>query len=194
MRSICRGTGRLALLSAALLLMTALSVQAVDEEDYCGDEDDDVNCVDPALNPAGATGGGAIGSEVTEIDPNTPINISDDGQFDGIYQCAVTDPYLGKSAAYASVNGHASGEMIFVLAGLDPATDPYAGYGKGKFEGDALTGTTSRGGAFAFKVAMTENAAGEAQATLAGTVRIKARDLALKAIEYDARLDCLSIW
>lgn len=195
MRSTGWSRGRLALVSAALLLMTALSAQAVEEEeDYCGDEDDDVNCVDPALNPTSATGGGAINAEVTAIDPSTPIDISDDGQFDGIYQCAVTDPYLGKSAAYASVNGHASGEMIFVLAGLDPATDPYAGYGKGKFEGDALTGTTSRGGAFAFKVAMTENAAGEPQATLAGTVRIKARDLALKAIEYDARLECLSIW
>lgn len=195
MRSTVSSGGRLALVFGTLLLTAALSVQAADaEEDYCGDEDDDVNCVDPALNPAGTIGGGAINPEVTGFDPNTPIDISDDGAFDGIYQCAVTDPYLGKTSAYASVNGHASGEVIFVLAGLDPATDPYAGYGKGKIEGEALTGTTSRGGAFAFKLAMHETAAGEAQATLAGTVRIKARDLALKAVEYDARLDCLSIW
>ena len=195
MRSTVRSRGRLALVFGALLLTAALSVQAADaEEDYCDDEDDGVNCVDPALNPGGATGGGAINPEVTSIEPGTPINIADDGAFDGIYQCSVSDPYLGKTAAYVSVNGHASGEMIFVLAGLDPRTDPYAGYGKGKLVEDVLTGNTSRGAAFAFKAVMGENAAGDAQATLAGSIRIKARDLALKAIEYDAKVDCVSIW
>ncbi|OGA17738.1 MAG: hypothetical protein A3G25_07730 [Betaproteobacteria bacterium RIFCSPLOWO2_12_FULL_63_13] len=185
---------RLGTLIFATALFAAAPAHAADEYYYCDEPDADVNCLDPALDPADAIGGGEIDPEVTEFDPNEPIDIADDGQFDGIYLCTVTDPGGRKAQAYASVNGHASGEMIFVLAGLDPNTDPYAGYGKGKFVDTTLTGTTHKGGAFSFEVAMGEDADGYAQATLSGTVRVKGRDLALAAIEYDVSVDCQSIW
>ena len=181
-----------ALIAAAALIAT-VPAQAADVK-YCDEPDADVNCLDPALDPADAIGGGEINPEATEWDPNEPIDIADDGLFDGIYLCNVTDPGGGKAQAYASVNGHASGEMIFVLAGLDPNTDVYAGYGKGQFVDTALTGTTNKGGAFSFEVALGEDANGYAQATLNGTVVVKGRDLALNALEYHVTVNCVSIW
>jgi hypothetical protein len=180
-------------ISGALLLTVAQPVPAANGQ-YCDEPNAEVNCLDPTLNPASPIGAGTINPDVTVITPGESIDLADDGAYDGIYACTVTDPGFGKSAAYVSVNGHASGEMIFVLAGLDPNTDLYAGYGKGKFVGTTLTGTTSRGGAFSFHAAMSTNATGAAQATLGGTVRIKGRDLTLKAVEYDAQVDCVSIW
>jgi hypothetical protein len=161
---------------------------------YCDEVNADVNCLDPALNSASVIGGGSINPSATAITPGEPINIADDGAYDGIYQCTITDPYIGKAAAYVSVNGHASGDVIFVLAGLDPNTDPYAGYGKGKFVGTALTGTTSKGGAFSFQLAMGTTSSGDAQATLTGTVNVSGRDLTLKPIQYNANVSCVSIW
>ena len=184
----------LGLVLSCAALMAALPAQATAQ--YCDEPDADVNCLDPALNSSSAIGGGRINPDVTEITPGEPVDIADDGAFDGIYACTVTDPgpAFGKSTAYVSVNGHASGEMIFVLAGLDPNTDKYAGYGKGKFVGTTLAGTTNGGGAFSFRVAMSESANGAAQATLGGTVRVKGRDITLKPVEYDVRVDCVSIW
>ena len=54
--------------------------------------------------------------------------------------------------------------------------------------------TSNKGGAFSFEVALGEDANGYAQATLNGKVRVKGRDLALNAIEYDVTVDCVSIW
>ena len=180
-------------LIVATALFATVPAHAADEH-YCDEPDADVNCIDPALEPGSALDAGEINPEVTAFDPNEPIDIADDGLFDGIYLCNVTDPGGGKAQAYASVNGHASGEMIFVLAGLDPNTDPYAGYGKGKFVDTTLTGTTHKGGAFSFEVAMGEDANGYAQATLNGKVHVKGRNLALEVIGYDVTVDCQSIW
>lgn len=188
-----RAWARLGTLIAASALIATVPAYAADGH-YCDEPDADINCLDPALDPADEIGGGEINPEVTEFDPDEPIDIADDGLFDGIYQCTVTDSRVGRTQAYVSVNGHASGEMIFVLAGLDPNTDRYAGYGKGNFVGTALSGTTNVGGAFSFEVAMGEDANGTAQATLNGTVRVKGRDLALAIIEYDVLVDCVSIW
>lgn len=173
-----------------------------DNGEYCDEVNAVVNCLDPALNPNSAVGGGVIRTDASDITPGVRINIVDDGAFDGIYQCTVAELFQGgvTRPVFATINGHNdTGDMIFMLAALDPTHDAYAGYGKGKFTnitsaGATLSGTTNAGRVFAFDLTLGLNNAGATFATLSGKVRVKGRDTNLLPIEYDLGVKCVSIW
>lgn len=173
-----------------------------EDGEYCDEPNAVVNCLDPALNPNSAVGGGAIKTEPSDFVSGIRINITDDGAFDGIYQCTVAELFQGgvTRPLFATINGHSStSEMIFMMAALDPTTDAYAGYGKGKFtnitkSGATLSGTTNAGRPFSFELALGVNNEGALFATLNGKVRVKDRDANLIPIDYDVGVNCVSIW
>lgn len=164
---------------------------------YCDDVDAPLDCLDPVLNPEGSVGAGGISADLDlNIKPDVPIVLADHSPFDGIYQCTVKDVWHTEPAiTFGSINGDPSGEIVFMLANIDPNQDRYAGYGRGKFVGDSLTGLTSHQGPFALKVSTSVLEDGNVQVTMLGKIRIKLRaPLAGQAAEGDADVTCASIW
>lgn len=185
---------KVAALVGAIALSMALPSYAANG-DYCDDPDPVVNCLDPALEPGNPNNVDRINHDKTPINPGVPIKLADHSLYDGIYQCSESDrTHAGNISLFVSINGHPSGDVIFIVDALDPNTDQLAGYGKGQFVNGTFTGTTNKGGAIAVKAAMSADANGKAQATLTGTVRIKGRDTLLNSIEYDATISCVSVW
>ena len=182
----------------AALALSSLPRLAVAQGVYCDQPKPALDCLDPALNPNGPMGAGNISPDLDlNIKPGEPIAIADHSPFDGIYQCVVKDTWSANPATtFASVNGHPSGDMIFMLASLDPNTDRYAGYGKGKFDGDALSGLTNYQGAFSLKVSESVLPDGTAQVTMVGKIRVKLRATPTNGqpSEGDASVSCTSLW
>lgn len=197
-----QGSRKLISLVVASITLSMLPMAWAENGEYCDEVDAVINCLDPALNPNSAMGGGAINPNPSNITPGERINIAADGAFDGIYQCTVAELFQGgvTRPLFATINGHNSTEeLIFMMAALDPTNDAYAGYGKGKLSnhtptGATLAGTTNAGRAFSIDLELGLNKDGALVATLSGKVRVKDRDAKLLPIEYDVGVNCTSIW